>query len=130
MDYALLFFLSRPGHNPAPTLPRPRPLGQSHLLRLPQLALQSLLQLLVLATAALLLFLQQPLGLPLSLLQQLQFLQLPLLLLLQLLQSQQLLLLGCPASLALFPLLPPLLFQVLVQRRLPLRLQPDRSLDG
>lgn len=80
MDYslnlgpALFLFLSRPGHDPAPTLLRPRPLDQSHLLCLPQLALQSLLQLPVLATAALLLFLQQPLGLPLSLLQQLQLL--------------------------------------------------------
>lgn len=84
----------------------------------------------MLATAALLLLLQQPLGLPLSLLQQLQLLQLPLLLLLQLLQPQQLLLLGCPAPLALLPLLPSLLLQVLVQRRLPLRLQPDGGLDG
>lgn len=84
----------------------------------------------MLATAALLLLLQQPLSLPLSLLQQLQLLQLPLLLLLQLLQPQQLLLLGCPAPLALLPLLPPLLLQVLVQRRLPFRLQPDRRLDG
>lgn len=88
------------------------------------------MQLPVLATAALLLLLQQPLRLPLSLLQQLQLLQLPLLLLLQLLQPQQLLLLGCPAPLALLPLFPPLLLQVLVQRRLPLCLQPDRGLDS
>lgn len=84
----------------------------------------------MLAAPALLLLLQQPLGLPLRLLQQLQLLQFPLLLLLQLLQSQQLLLLGCPAPLALLPLLPSLLLQVLMQRRLPLRLQPDRGLDG
>lgn len=140
---ALLLFLPRPVMttpnipgpapimlSPAPPPHKPRPLDQPHLLRLPQLALQSLLQLPVLATAALLLLLQQPLGLPLSFLQQLQLLQLPLLLFLQLLQAQQLLLLGCPAPLALLALLPPLLLQVLVQRRLPLRLQPDRSLDG